>query len=115
MEKSLPFFLWKTLNEIFKNKNEAKKLEIMKKMRIEDKGYEVVFTDGKAYLKHLSSCQIKQFCVRINSLYTLQEDAYTILRRKAGIRDVVEREHDLALKKKPQPMGNSKDQDDDDE
>ena len=62
--------IWNTLNEIFKNRNAAKKLELVNKLRIEDKGYEVVFKDGKAYLKHLDSCQINKFGVKIKSLYT---------------------------------------------
>ena len=44
----------------------------------------------------------------IESLYTLEEDACTSLRSKAGIRDfVVERE--------PQPVGNWVDQEDEDD
>ena len=70
--KEDPFAMWKTLNELFDNINEAKKLELMKKFRIEDKGYDVVFTDGKSYHKHLASCQIKKFGVRVKSLHTLR-------------------------------------------
>ena len=36
--KETPFAMWKTLNELFDNRNEAKKLKLMKKLRIEDKG-----------------------------------------------------------------------------
>ena len=50
------------------------------------------------------------------SLYTLKEDECKKLRRKAGIIEFgVEREHDLALKRKPQPVGSWPDQEDDDE
>ena len=35
--KENPFAMWKTLNELFGNRNESKKLELMKKLRIEDK------------------------------------------------------------------------------
>ena len=57
--KDTPFSMWKSLSELFGNINEAKKLELMKILRIEDKGYEVVFRDEEAYLKHLASCQNK--------------------------------------------------------
>jgi len=49
---------------------------------------------------------VKQFGVRIESLYRLEEYACTTLKIKAWIRDmVVYREHDLALKREPQPVG----------
>lgn len=75
----------------------------MKKIKIKYNGYEVVFKNGKAYLKHVASCEIKKFGVRVESLYKLEEDACITLRRKAWIRDVlVEREHNLVLKRKHQ-------------
>jgi len=76
-------------------------LELIKKLRTEDNGCEVIFRDGKLYLKHISSCKFKQFGVRVKSLYTLDEEGCRVLRSKARIRDVVvEREHDLSLKRK---------------
>ena len=46
--KETPFATWKTPNDLLKNSNESMKLDLMNKLRIEDKGYEVVFRDGKA-------------------------------------------------------------------
>ena len=57
--KETPFAMCKTLTELFENNNGTIKLSLMNKLRIEDKGYEVVFNNRKACLKNFSSCQIK--------------------------------------------------------
>lgn len=88
----------------------------MNKLRIKDKGYEVVFIDEITYLKHISSCQIKKFCVMIEVLYTFDKDTCTTLRSRGRIGDVmVERDHDLALKRNPLLVGSWANQEDDDE
>ena len=71
--------MWKNLNNLFNNIHEAKKLNVMKKLRVEDNGYELVFRDGKAYLKNINSCHLEKFGVRVKILYTLEEEACTTL------------------------------------
>jgi len=69
--KETPLAIWKTLTKLFENNNDARKLGLMNKLRIEYQGYEVVFSNGKAYLNNFSLGNIKQIGVRIESLYTL--------------------------------------------
>lgn len=41
---------------------------------LEDKGYDVVFSRGKAYLKHVATGQVKQIGVRVKNIYKLEVD-----------------------------------------
>ena len=49
---------------------------------LENKGYDVVFCRGKAYLKHVATGQIKQIRVRFKNNYKLDLDACVALSRK---------------------------------
>lgn len=51
---------------------------------LEDKLYDVMFSKGKAYLKHSALGQVKQI-VRIKNLYKLEVDACVTLSNKANI------------------------------
>lgn len=58
----------------------------------EDKGYDVIFSKGKPYLKHLASGAMKQIGVRVKNLYKLQVETEVALRRVHG-RDMGELWH----------------------
>lgn len=50
---------------------------------LEDKGYDVIFNRGKAYLKHLAFGSMKQIGVRMKNLYRLQVETCATLSNKA--------------------------------
>jgi hypothetical protein len=41
---------------------------------LEDKGYDVVFSSGKSYLRHKETCQVKKIGIRVKNLYMLEVD-----------------------------------------
>jgi len=51
---------------------------------LEDKVYDVIFSRGKAYPKHLDFGAVKQIGVRVESLYMLQVETCGALSNKAG-------------------------------
>eukprot|EP00253_Pinus_taeda_P025955 PITA_25955 len=61
---------------------------------LEDRGYDVVFREGKVFLKHIITRQVKQIGSRVKNLYALEvQDACKALSNKATDGDlVVERE-----------------------
>ncbi len=66
---------------------------------LEDRGYDVVFRDGKVFLRHIITRQVKQIGSRVKNLYALEvQDACKALRNKEIDGDlVVEREGILPL------------------
>ena len=66
---------------------------------LEDRGYDVVFSKGKVFLKHIITRQVKQIGSRVKNLYAFEvQDACKALRSKAKVRYlVVERESKLTL------------------
>ena len=66
---------------------------------LEDKGYDVVFSKGKVFLRHITMRQVKQISSRVKNLYALEvQDACKALSSKATDGDlVVEREGILPL------------------
>ena len=66
---------------------------------LEQKGYDVVFSKGKVFLRHVTTRQVKQIGSQVNNLYALEvQDACKALRSKATDGDlVVERESTLPL------------------
>ena len=66
---------------------------------LEDRGYDVVFSKGKVFLRHIITRQVKQIGSRVKYLYALDvQDACKALRSKAIDGDmVVEREGMLPL------------------
>ena len=66
---------------------------------LENKGYDVVFSKGKVFLRHITMRQMKQIGSRVKNLYALEvQYACKALRSKATVGDlVVERESTLPL------------------
>jgi len=52
---------------------------------LEDKGYDVVFSLGKVFLRHIGSGQTKQIGIQIRNLYKLQVEDYVALSSKAVV------------------------------
>ena len=73
-------------------------------MMLEDKGYDVVFSKGKVFLRHITTRQVKYISSRVKNLYALKfQDACKALRSKATDGDLVaERESTLPLNMQPQ-------------
>jgi len=66
---------------------------------LEDKGYDVVFSKGKVFLRHINMRQVKQIDSRVKNLYAFKvQDACKSLRRKTTDGElVIERESKLPL------------------
>ena len=56
---------------------------------LEDKGYDVVFSEGKAFLRHKTTGQTKKIGARIKNLYKLEVDGYAAMVGK--VEEVVSR------------------------
>jgi hypothetical protein len=41
---------------------------------LEDRGYDVVFSSGKAYMRHKATGQVKKIGIRVKNLYMLEVD-----------------------------------------
>ena len=52
---------------------------------LEDKGYDVVFSKGKAFLRHIGTGQTKRIGVRVNNLYKLEVYDCVALSSKAEL------------------------------
>eukprot|EP00253_Pinus_taeda_P027300 PITA_27300 len=50
---------------------------------LEDKGYDVVFRKGKAFLRHIAMAQTKRIGIRVKNIYKLEVDDYVALSSKA--------------------------------
>ena len=50
---------------------------------LEDKGYDVVFSDGKDFLQHKTTGQAKRIDIRVKNLYKLEVDGCTTMMAKA--------------------------------
>jgi hypothetical protein len=50
---------------------------------LEDRGYDVVFSSGKAYLRHKTMGQVKKIGIRIKNLYMLEVDGCSAMIGKA--------------------------------
>ena len=46
---------------------------------LEDKGYDVVFSEGKAFLRHKKMRQTKKIGIRVNNLYKMEIDGCTAM------------------------------------
>ena len=49
---------------------------------LEDRGYDVVFSEGKSFLRHKTTGQTKKIVVRIKNLYKLEVDGCVAMVRK---------------------------------
>eukprot|EP00253_Pinus_taeda_P024147 PITA_24147 len=54
-------------------------------MMLEDKGYDVVFNKGKAFLRHIATSQNKRIGIRVKNLYKLEVDNCATLNTKAEL------------------------------
>ena len=50
---------------------------------LEDKGYDVVFSKGKAFLRHIGTGQTKRIGIRVKNIYKLEVDDCAALSSKA--------------------------------
>ena len=50
---------------------------------LEDKGYDVVFSEGKAFLRHKTMSQAQRIGTQFNNLYKLKVDGCTAMMGKA--------------------------------
>ena len=50
---------------------------------LEDRGYDVVFSNGKAFLRHKTTSQAKRIGIRVKNLYKLEEDGCAAMMGKA--------------------------------
>ena len=52
---------------------------------LEDKGYDVVFSKGKAFLRHIGTRQTKRIRIQVKNLYKLEVDDCATLTSKADL------------------------------
>ena len=52
---------------------------------LEDKGYDVVFSKGKAFLRHIATSQTKRIGIRVKNLYKLEVDDCVALSAKVEL------------------------------
>ncbi len=52
---------------------------------LEDKGYDVVFSKGKAFLRHIATGQTKRIGIQVKNLYKLEVDDCATLSTKAEL------------------------------
>ena len=50
---------------------------------LEDLGYDVVFSEGKAFLRHKATRNVNKIKVCVNNLYKLDVDGFAALRSKS--------------------------------
>jgi hypothetical protein len=50
---------------------------------MEDRGYDIVFNDGKVFLRHKTTGQVKNIGIRVNNLYKLEVDGCVSMMVKA--------------------------------
>ena len=50
---------------------------------MEDRDYDIVFSDGKAFLRHKKMGQAKRIGIQVNNIYKLEVDGYTAMMGKA--------------------------------
>jgi hypothetical protein len=50
---------------------------------LEDKGYEIVFNNGKSFLQHKTMGQLKRIGIRVKNLYKMEVDGCTAMMGKA--------------------------------
>jgi hypothetical protein len=50
---------------------------------LEDRGYDVVFNDGKAFLRHKTTGQVKKIGIRVKNIYKLEVDGCISMMGKA--------------------------------
>jgi hypothetical protein len=61
------------------------KKNILSIAMLEDRGYDVVFSSGKSYLRHKEMGQVKKIGIRVKNLYMLEVDGCSAMIGKAEI------------------------------
>ena len=59
------------------------KKNLVSVVMLEDKGYDVVLSDGKAFLRHKKMGQTKRIWIQVNNIYKLEVDGCTAIMGKA--------------------------------
>ena len=91
-ESSKPFVLKEVMHVPGLKKN------LISVVMLEDKGYDVVFSEGKAFLRSKTTGETRKIGIRVRNLYQFHVDACKALSSKATDGDlVVERERILPL------------------
>ena len=49
---------------------------------LEDRGYDVIFSKGKAFLRHIATDQVNKIRVRVQNLYKIEVDVCASLSSK---------------------------------
>eukprot|EP00253_Pinus_taeda_P006167 PITA_06167 len=70
-----------TLNDV--NYVPGLKKNIVSVSMLEDKGYDVVFSKGKVFLRYIGTGQTKQIEIQVKNLYNMELDDYAALSSKA--------------------------------
>ena len=84
---------------------------------LEDRGYDVVFSEGKVFLQHKAIGQAKNFEIRFKNLYKLEVDGIStklpiVGKCEKAMQLKLEREQDLhAGKSEPQDVEQPQDED----
>ena len=50
---------------------------------LEDRGYDVIFSKGKAFIQHIATSQVKKIAIRVKNLYNLEVEECVYLSTKA--------------------------------
>jgi len=61
------------------------KKNLVSVVMLENKGYDVVFSKGKAFLRHIAKGYTKRIGIRVKNLYKLEVDDYAALSTKAKL------------------------------
>lgn len=56
---------------------------------LEDRGYDVIFSKGKYFMRYIATGKMKKIGVHVKNLYKIEVVECVALRRKEGTRDVV--------------------------
>ena len=80
------------------------KKNLVSVMVLEDSGYDVIFSKGNVFLRHIDMGQVKEIKAWVKNLYDLEvQNAWKALRSKENVKDLaVERESKLPLNMQPQ-------------
>ena len=60
------------------------KWNLVSVVMLEDLGYDVVFSEGKVFLRHKVTRQVKNIGVRVKNIYKIDVNGCTTLSSKAG-------------------------------
>ena len=61
------------------------KKNLVSVLMLEDKGYDVIFSKGKVFLRHIATGQTKRVGIRVKNIYKLEVDDCATLSTKAEL------------------------------